>query len=107
MTRGSITFNGKDWYFDDLGDGTNNIVKVVNEDGVSKIVVSEAAKKKYGDITVTFDKNNKDDNFEFGDDYATSFKVRNKNDYDGKAQIKLKITTLFGEQQAMFNLKKR
>lgn len=96
-----------DWYFDDLGDGTNNIVKVVNEDGVSKIVVSEAAKKKYGDITVTFDKTNKDDNFEFGNDYATSFKVRNKNDYDGKAQIKLKITTPFGEQQAMFNLKKR
>ena len=95
-----------DWYFDDWGDGTNNIVKVVNEDGVSKIVVSEAAQKKYGEIKVTFDKTDKPENFEFNDDYATSFKVKNKVDYDGNAQIKLKITTQFGEQQAMFKLKK-
>ena len=95
-----------DWYFNDLGDDTNNIVKVVNEGGVSKIVVSEAAKKKYGEITVTFDKTNKDDKFEFGDDYATSFKVKNKVEFESPTQIKLKITTRFGEQQAMFNLKK-
>lgn len=95
-----------DWYFDDLGNGTNNIVKVVNEGGVSKIVVSEAAKKKYGEINVTFDKTNKDASFEFGDDYATSFKVKNKVEFEAPTQIKLKITTLFGEQQAMFNLKK-
>lgn len=96
-----------DWYFDDLGDGTNNIVKVVNEDGTSKIVVSDAAVNKYGDIKVIFDKTNKDSNFTFGEDYQDSFKVTNVVEFSSPTQIKLKISTPFGEQQAMVNLKKR
>lgn len=95
-----------DWYFKDLEDGTNNIVKVVEEDGTSKIVVSEAAKKKYGDIKVVFygAYTNKE-NFSTKEDYQETFKIMNLKEYK-VSQMALKITTPFGEQLGVFNLKK-
>lgn len=95
-----------DWYFKDLEDGTNNIVKVVEEDGTSKIVVSEAAKKKYGDIKVVFygAYTNKG-NFSTKEDYQETFKIMNLKEYE-VSQMALKIITPFGEQLGVFNLKK-
>ena len=95
-----------DWYFKDLGDGTDNIVKVVNEDGAPRIVVSEAAKRKYGDIKVTFygAYTNKD-KFSTEEGYQETFKITTSSEYQN-SQMALKITTPFGEQLGVFNLKK-
>lgn len=102
-------FNSKmawDWYFTDVT-GSNSIVSVVKvDDENSKIVVSDAAKSKYGDIKVTFmGPGNNKDKFELLEGYEENFQLVNTSDFSN-TQIKLKITTQFGEQEAMFNLKK-
>lgn len=102
-------FNSKmawDWYFTDVT-GSNSIVSVVKvDDENSKIVVSDAAKSKYGDIKVTFmGPGNNKDKFKLPEGYEEIFQLVNTSDFSN-TQIKLKITTQFGEQEAMFNLKK-
>lgn len=94
-----------DWYFTD-SNGSNNIVKVEKvNDETSKIVISEWATAKYGDIKVKFlGPNNNEDNF--SDSSESDFLITNKVSFKN-TQMKLKITTLFGEQEALFTLKKR
>lgn len=97
-----------DWYFTDEN-GSNNIVSVVAKDeSTSEIVVSEWAKQRYGNIVVSFEgPGNNKDNFNYTPGAEPeNFVVTNVKDL-ANTQMKLKIKTDFGEQEAHFNLKKR
>lgn len=97
-----------DWYFKEEATGLNTIVSVVAADGTSKIVVSDWAKKRYGDIVVSFvkpDNNTANFNYIEGAEPA-NFVVTPISDFNN-TNMRIRITTDYGTQDALFVLKKR